>query len=305
MNWETPDRLVMPARPPFDLTTVIRSHGWVQLAPFERGPEDASFRYVDQLSSGQVIVLAVEPWQTGVRVNVLDGAEEPAALNPAERAEAAAHISWMLQPQADFSEFYAQAAGEPKLAHVIAGGNGRLLHSPTFFEDVVKTILTTNIAWGGTISMARRLVENFGAPLPGDPERRAFPTPQALAAASPEALKSAARLGYRAPYVFALAQQQASGEIDLEAYKHSDLPTPELRKALLKVNGVGPYAAAHLLLLLGRYDFIPIDSYAFKLVSQEWHGGEPVGEREVEAAFARWERFKALSYWFWKWTDEA
>ena len=79
--------------------------------------------------------------------------------------------------------------------------------------------------------------------------------------------------------------------LDLESLKRSDLPTLELRKQLLTINGVGPYAAANLLLLLGRSDFIPIDSYALKMVSLEWYGGEPVTAKEVEQRFEKWGKF--------------
>jgi 3-methyladenine DNA glycosylase/8-oxoguanine DNA glycosylase len=152
--------------------------------------------------------------------------------------------------------------------------------------------------------MVRALVDLFGEPLPTDPSRRAFPTPQRLAAAEPEELRQKAKLGYRAPYVLELAQRVSTGDLDLEALKTADLPTPELRKQLLSVKGVGAYAAANLLMLLGRTDFIPIDSYALKVVSNEFHGGEPVGPADVEAAFASWGEWKGLAFWFWNYAGE-
>ncbi len=39
-----------------------------------------------------------------------------------------------------------------------------------------------------------------------------------------------------------------------------------------------------------------------KLVSREWYNGEPVGPKEVEAAFERWGKWKGLAYWFWDWS---
>ena len=43
-------------------------------------------------------------------------------------------------------------------------GIGRLLRSPTVFEDLVKVICTTNVQWGGTKRMVRELVDAFGLP---------------------------------------------------------------------------------------------------------------------------------------------
>jgi 3-methyladenine DNA glycosylase/8-oxoguanine DNA glycosylase len=207
----------------------------------------------------------------------------------------------MLALAQDLSAFYAAAAGEPRLAHVRDRAQGRILRSATLFEDVVKTILTTNTAWHGTVRMVGRVVSCYGDPVTGDTTRRAFPSPARLAAAGEDALRAEAGLGYRAPYVAELARTVAAGDLDLEAYKDTDLPTPELRKRLLAIKGVGDYAAASLLMLLGRYDWLPVDSWARKMVSNEWHGGNPIGRAEVEAAFERWGRWKGLAYWFWDW----
>ena len=108
-------------------------------------------------------------------------------------------------------------------------------------------------------------------------------------------------LGYRAPAIHDLAVRVASGKYDLESLKHSSLPTLELRKELMTINGVGPYAAANLLLILGRSDFIPIDSWALKLVSHEWYKGKPITAKEVEKRFEKWGEFKGLAFWFWDW----
>jgi 3-methyladenine DNA glycosylase/8-oxoguanine DNA glycosylase len=223
-------------------------------------------------------------------------------LDEAERGEIARQVTWMLGLDQDFSAFYALAREEPRLAHVEKRAAGRILRSLTLFEDVVKTILTTNTTWAGTIRMVAALVSQFGTPLPADPARHAFPTPDQLAATDAETLRSVAGLGYRAPYVLELARSVASGDLDLERFKTAGFPTPQLREQLLKIKGVGEYAAANLLMLLGRYDFVPVDSWALKMVSHEWYGGEPVGRAEVQAAFERWGEWKGLAYWFWDWS---
>jgi 3-methyladenine DNA glycosylase/8-oxoguanine DNA glycosylase len=223
-------------------------------------------------------------------------------LSQAEGGEIARTVEWMLGLKQDLSAFYALARTEPKLMCVQERAQGRVLRSPTLFEDVVRTILTTNTSWAGTIRMVEALVSQFGASLPADPTRHAFPTAERLAATDEETLRGAARLGYRAPYVLQLARSVASGTLDLESLKTADITTPELRKQLLAIKGVGKYAAANLLILLGHYDFVPVDSWALKMVSHEWYGGEPVGQAEVEAAFARWGEWKGLAYWFWDWS---
>jgi len=281
----------LSARLPFSFAAVADSHGWRQLAPFSGDRED--LRYILRLASGRVTELRLTGAGAGVRVNTEDG------LEPAETAEVTATVAWMLGLDQDLSPFYEAARHEPKLAAAAAQAKGRILRSATLFEDVVKTILTTNTAWASTKRMVANVVNLFGDPLPADPARRAFPAPAQLAASDEATLRNEARLGYRAPYVLDLAQQVAAGALDLEALRTADLPTPELRRRLLALKGVGPYAAANLLMLLGRYDAIPIDSWALTVVSKEWHGGAPIGPAEVQAAFARWGQFKGLAYWFW------
>jgi 3-methyladenine DNA glycosylase/8-oxoguanine DNA glycosylase len=149
--------------------------------------------------------------------------------------------------------------------------------------------------------MTRKLVELYGAPLDEEKDKRAFPSPASIASSSPEALKASVRVGYRAPAIHQLAVRVASGQLDLEALKTSSLPTLELRKELMTLNGVGPYAAENLLMILGRHDFIPIDSYALKMVSHEWYQGQPITAREVEKHFEQWGEIKGLAFWFWDW----
>jgi 3-methyladenine DNA glycosylase/8-oxoguanine DNA glycosylase len=296
----------IPARPPFNFLSVVNSHGWRQLAPFSFAEEDNTLCYVLRLSNGRVIELKFRDGKDRVVL-------ETEKLDAAERREVKEKASWIFGLDLDFSRFYAASRGEPKLAHAKKLARGRVLRSPTLFEDVIKTILTTNTLWTATKNMTHKLVDEFGEPaaLSGvtsiarnaveAPLGRAFPTPEAIAASSPEFLKEKIRVGYRAPAIHQLAVRVASGAFDLESLKRSRLPTLELRKELLSINGVGPYAAANLLLILGRTDFIPIDSWALKLVSHEWHDGKPVTPKDVEKHFERWGEFKGLAFWFWDW----
>jgi 3-methyladenine DNA glycosylase/8-oxoguanine DNA glycosylase len=287
-------KFTLPARKPFNFHSVIHSHGWYQLAPFQFNEELNTLCYVLQLASGRVIELKMREAVDGIAV-------ETGKMNTSERKEAMNKVRWMFDLDSDFSHFYEAARREPKLAQAEALARGRVLRSPTVFEDVIKTILTTNTLWVATRNMTRKLVNEFGAPLDGHAEKRAFPSPESIAAGSPEILKEKVRVGYRAPAIHQLAVRVTSGELDLESLKTSTLPTIELRRELLMINGIGPYAAANLLLILGRHDFIPIDSQALKMVSHEWYKGKPVTAKEVEKRFESWGEFKGLAYWFWDW----
>ncbi len=289
-------KISLAARPPFSFRSAVMSHGWMQLAPFGFDESRGLLTYIDRLGSGRAVELLIREAPGGV------GVEVPGTLASAERAEVKKKVSWMLGLDMDFSEFYALAKKEPKLKHAERKAQGRVLRCPTLFEDVVKTILTTNTLWAATRRMASNLVGQFGEPLADDPSRHAFPAAGQLAETTEAILRGETRLGYRAPYVLELARRVAAGSLDLEALKAGELPTPELRKRLLEIKGIGNYAAANLLVILGRYDFLPVDSWALKMVSHEWHAGEPVQPAQVEAAFEKWGKWKGLAYFVWDWS---
>ena len=181
-------------------------------------------------------------------------------------------------------------AGHPTLgscfAWLAAGGQPRA--AGRIVQQCAKGLVAIRQDGGGRLAFAA-------------PAMQAFPTPASVAASDPDTLRNTTKLGYRAPYIHELADAVAAGRLDLERLKDPAMPTAEVRKRLLAIKGVGGYAAANLLMILGRYDFIPIDSWAMNQVSQEWYGGQPVGPKEVEAVFERWGEWKGLVYWWWDW----
>lgn len=299
--------LLVSARKPFNFTSVINSHGWRQLTPFSYDESTNTLSYIVRLLNGRVIEFHFRDAPEGVSV-------ETEKLDKTERKEVIDKVTWMFGLDMDFSRFYSASRVEPKLVHAKKMARGRVLRSPTLFEDVIKTILTTNTLWAATKNMTLKLVNELGEPLQpagrvasndseGRTKTKAFPTPEAIAASSPDFLKEKIRVGYRAPAIHQLAVRVASGKFNLESLKTRDLPTLELRRELLTINGVGPYAAANLLMILGKHDFIPIDSYALKMVSNEWYRGEPITAKEVEKRFEKWGEFKGLAFWFWDWKE--
>ncbi|MFN8439778.1 MAG: endonuclease III domain-containing protein [Caldilineaceae bacterium] len=277
---------------PFNFESTVRSHGWYQLAPIQWDEATKVLRKPEALSRGKVVLLEISEHRDGLTVSV----DEP--LSAEEEAELTQKLRWMFWLDSDFSEFYAAADQEPRLVHCRIKSYGRLLRSTTLFEDVVRVMMTTNIQWSGTKRLVAKLVENFGAPLPQSIILRAFPTPQAVANSDEVTLRSLG-LGYRSPYLLKLAQGIVSGQIQLESFRDEEKPTEQLRKEILKLPGIGPYAAATVLSILGRFDYIGVDSEAVSSVSKYFYEGKPVGEKEVYAIFGKWGKYKALAYWFW------
>ena len=292
-------KLVGAGGEPVDLWRTISSHGVADLPP-NRIDEDArTLEVTVRPRRGRPRTAIVSEGLRGhARVTVRGGRAEGVL-------EAVRHI---LRLDEDLSPFYEQAAADPDLAWA-ARGAGRLLRSPTVFEDVVKTICTTNCTWSATVRMVSAIVEHLGAPAAGvspGPFGRAFPTPEAMAEAGEDFYKEVARAGYRGAYLRALATSVADGELDLEAFGDHDLPDAELAGRLLALPGVGPYATAHMMMLLGRYTPLVLDSWT-RPKYLEVSGSRRAKDSTIERRFRRYGEYAGLAFWLYltrDWVDD-
>jgi N-glycosylase/DNA lyase len=225
-----------------------------------------------------------------------------ASLDRGSAEAALAAVGAMLRLDADLAAFYALAADDPELAWV-ARGAGRWISGQTVFEDVVKTICTTNCAWSATIRMVGALVAHLGEPAPGalaeGPLGRAFPTPAAMAGAGETFYRDVVRAGYRGRFLLQLATDVAEGRLDLEGLAvatPAELPDEALLKRLLALPGVGPYAAAHVMMLLGRCSRLVLDSWSRPRYAR-LVGEDRVADAEMVARFARYGPDAGRAFW--------
>ena len=195
----------------------------------------------------------------------------------------------------DLQSFYLATGNDPDFAWIGEQGAGRLLRSPTVFEDLVKMICTTNCSWALTEKMVTGLVQNLGRET--NDGRRSFPTPQAMAAMPTEFFVDEVRAGYRAAYLKELADRVASGELNVEEWLTSDLPTSELLKQIKGVKGAGNYAAENLLKLLGRYDGLALDSWTRAKFFQVRNNGKKANDKKIARYYARFNEWRGLALW--------
>jgi 3-methyladenine DNA glycosylase/8-oxoguanine DNA glycosylase len=258
---------------------------------------------VEQLGSGRVVLLeasgAGTPRRPGIRIEV----SHRGRLGKRDAQDIQQRVRHMFRLDEDLSGFYTVCRERGGAWIKVTAGLGRLLRSPTLFEDAVKIICTTNTQWGGTKRMVAALVEAYGEPFPEDKAKRAFPSPDKIAAADPAEFAAQARMGYRAPYVHELARRVAEGELDLDALAASGLPTAELKKQVLGIKGIGNYAAATLLMLLGRYDSLAIDSVCREFVRKKYFDGRTPSDPEIHGRYESWGEWQFLAYWFDVWQD--
>lgn len=290
-------RLRGPGGEPVDLWRTLNSHGFAELPPLAVDHETRSLAFTLRLPRGAPRRVRVRPrGRSHARVDVLGSAPTSVAAREAI-ARGAAHV---LRLDQDLSAFYAAAASDPDLAWVTAGA-GRMLRSPTVWEDVVKTLCTTNCSWSLTVVMVTALVRHLGEPALGhtaDVGTNAFPTAEAMAAQDERFYREVVRSGYRAPNLLRLAELVAGGDVDLEALAvdRDELPDEEVERRLLALPGIGPYAAAHVMMTLGRNSRLILDSWTRPTYAR-LVGRRSVADRTIERRFRRFGSEAGLAFW--------
>ncbi len=291
--------LVGPAGEVIDLRRVFISHGIASLPPMKVDEKAWTFEITVPLAGIGARTLIIARGRPGYGLISVTGQ----SVTPQVGAAVMAQVRHVLSLDLDLTPFYAVAAEDPDLSWVLTGA-GRMVRSPTVFEDVVKTICTTNTSWGGTTRMVNALVQHLGEKAPGappdSPYGRAFPASASMAAAPASFYKKVAGAGYRGPYLKALASSVAKGRVDLEALaaaSRDDTPDDEVAAHLEALPGVGPYAAAHIMLMLGRYDRLILDSWTRPTYARLLGRKRPVSDWTIERRFKRYGPYAGLAFW--------
>jgi 3-methyladenine DNA glycosylase/8-oxoguanine DNA glycosylase len=274
---------------PVDFVRTIVSHGVAELPPNRLDFEARALETTLPVASSARTVRLTSA-RGKLRIDMVAGSAGIRASSGLETT-----VAHMFRLDEDLSAFYSTVRKDAELAWC-AEGAGRMLRAPTVFEDVVKTICTTNTSWSGTRKMTHALVDNLGVKAPGG--GRTFPTPEAMAEVDEGFYREVVRSGYRGPYFRQLATDVAEGTIDLEALHDPDLPDDEAAARLLALPGVGPYAAAHVMLTsLGRYSRLVLDSWTRPTYYKLSGARSAVKDATIERRFKRYGDWAGLAFW--------
>ncbi|MEP6768263.1 MAG: Fe-S cluster assembly protein HesB [Acidobacteriota bacterium] len=258
----------------------MRSHGWYDLPPFQYAPGSGVLSTV--VSKGGRAV--------PVRFEAGDGILICSSRAMARR-ELAAMSARVFSLDLDLSLFVASLSAEPELLRSLERGGGRMLRAPSLFEDAVKMLLTTNCSWAATRGMVARLIALAGS------GGSSFPTAPELARFTSGRLEREVRCGYRAPALARFARRAASGRLDLARWEDPNRPAAEIREEILEERGFGPYAAEGLLRILGRHDFLALDSWVRQKYRQLHPGPARKTDASVARRYARFGRYRGLAMW--------
>ena len=117
------------------------------------------------------------------------------------------------------------------------------------------------------------------------------------------------RAGYRGPYLRAVAAGVADGTYDLEELGDAspdELPDDDVASRLLALPGIGPYGAAHVMMLLGRHSRLILDSWTRPTYARL--AGRSASDQQIVGRFRRYGRHAGLAFWLYltrNWVEES
>src|SRR5688572_10535551 len=302
----------------FNFRRAVMSHGWYALPPFEFDEDKWTLARVIDLGSANPVTVTISEVKRGVLIN------SSRLVGKRATEKIVRDVRHMFRLDDDMSLFYEAVSQQPEFIWIAKQGAGRLLRSPTVFEDLVKMICTTNCSWALTEKMVHSLVNELGRE--SNDGRKSFPTPEVMAQQSEKFYRDKMRSGYRAPYLKELVERVASGELNVESWLHAshrgssptsrgpragsprgvvdregslpdEISTAELLKEIKCVKGVGNYAAENLLKLLGRYDGLALDSWTRAQFGKLRNQNRKASDKKIARFYSRFNSWRGLALW--------
>jgi len=267
----------------FNFKSTVESHGWYQLEPDHYNPEQGILSRPYLLDNGKTVTLSMTGGKSrSLMINV----NGQAIISSRDRNNIMRLAENMFNLKQNLTPFYQQMAKIEGYQWIAEKKPARLLASPTVWEDLAKTLLTTNTSWGNTIKMV--------ASLSAIDDYNIFPSPQKIAFMKEDDFADAVGAGYRAPYLYEAAKRIAAGEINVESWRTLDSDT--LYKAIKDLKGFGDYAAGTVMRLLGHFDKLAIDTVARKAY-EHVTGHEPRSDTDIRDYYEKFGKWRGLVLW--------
>jgi len=273
----------------FHFEPTVNSHGWDRLEPFKLDRETQVLRRIERLPSQSArLEISQGEGQEAVQVSV----HSEAPLTDEDRNSVRSLVKHCLSFDWDLSECYAQVAQDPHYRFIKDRGLGRLLVAPSMWENLVKTVFLTNANAHHIRSMAAKFCTL------GDPygDQHLFPTPEQVLAKSVEELEVQTGTGYRAKYLRSLAESVVGG-FDPESLRDPALSYEDLFERVRALRGFGPYSAAYVLKLLGRFERVTLDT-VMRRYFKDISGRDDATDDDISAYYERFGKYKGLVAWW-------
>lgn len=186
----------------------------------------------------------------------------------------------------------ALAAADPELGMLIDRvGEVEIAVSGGGFEVMAQSIVWQQVSAKAGASIWARLAREVGT------------TPEAIAGAPHDALRSAGVSKRKAEYMADIARATLAGEIDWDALESLD--DEAVIDALVPLRGVGRWTAEmYLIFALGRPDVLALDDFGLRSSAGRMAGmGGPMGREELAARGELWRPWRTVAC-LWLWADQ-
>lgn len=280
-------------RPPFrlDLTVwVLRRHAGNRMDTWNG---DTYWRALP--CEGRRIVVAVRQHGSAqaprLRVTLHGTVDEPA-----QRRRIRTALQRLLGLDLDLTAFYAMAARDRHLAPLAERFRG--MKPPRFaglFEALANAVACQQVSMAAGISILGRLAATLDAQA-GTADTVAFPTPQTLLRATPQALRESGFSRQKSAYLRATAEAVTNGMLSEDAL--TGLDDDALLAALSRLPGIKRWSAQYVALRgLGRLSTLPIDDIAAHRHLATWLGlPARLDAAGMHALAMRWHPFAGVVY---------
>lgn len=265
----------------FNLKMLINSHGWVQLCPFQRIHNgiirhEKLGKYVFQISVKESKERLIFSFISSEKISL------------ANKENLKSRCRYMVGSDIDLTEFLSLAEKlDGDIFQFAKAGGARFLRGTTLFEDVLKTLFTTNASWKFTQLMCQRIVRECKLQAGEKTTQDYFPSIEEINDISISRLKNHCKLGYRSSYVKNIVR--AFSEND----RFHGWTTADILDCMSHVSGLGKYCVNHIAILLGKYDRIPIDSAVRSYIRNV---GAPDDDKSIMSMYDKWHPYQFLAY---------
>ncbi|MBN2389324.1 MAG: hypothetical protein JXR84_01290 [Anaerolineae bacterium] len=293
MHWTltVPDSFSLPQ-------TIRRSQNCGQFLllqpPFSVNRTKERLNRVERLQSGNTIYLTLSQTPAGL---ILQTDERLAGKDTEEISH---KIRRMLRLGENLQPFLEIARQTPGLESSVHNG-AHILRGATLFEDIIKAIILTMEEKARQGQRITWIVDRFGDPLPSNPTRHAFPTPQQM-------LWGDNVLGeVFAPDIagtlIRVTKKFCTKPEHIEALAHEEYSADTLAGKLVQHLDLEPETLGLIMLSLGRYDYIP-DTLCIQRHARPSDNGRQDGQRHTRAMFEPLQPWGGLACWLWDWSNK-
>ncbi len=281
-----PKSVIVRPQGPYSLELSLRAAS--RFVPQEPAPLDV-YRAAVRVG-GRPSIMEVR--EAGRKPLELEATFKPSAPEPKMREAA----EWILHTDLDLRPFYHLVREHAVLGPMVKRMRGlKAMRMPSLFIMAVTAITEQQISLVAAYRIRERMVEHYGDRVGG---LWAFPSEEALAAASIDDLKACGLSTRKAEYIIGLARRIVEGSLDLAEMK--SMGDEEARDFCIAIRGLGPWAADYILIRgLGRVDVVPADDLGLqKLIGFYLGNGDRMTTKQVREAMEPFAPYRGVAAFY-------